>query len=280
MTNRLHIWPAGSERVSPVQVMAATIMWLYVLAALLAPLIAPYGEAEIVGEAFAPWSAQHWLGTDQLGRDFLSRLLYGLRNSLMLAVATTLLSFLVGGLTGLLAAAGGRIADTVLSRLVDVVMALPALIFALMLLTVFGTGTVQLILVIGLLDATRVFRIARALAMREAAMDYVEAARLRGESLVQIMIAEILPNVKAPLLAETGMRFSFVFLTVATLSFLGLGLQPPAADLGSMVRENATLITYGDFTPLIPAGLIALLAMAVNFLIDGWLEEEAAFHGS
>ncbi len=279
MTDRTHIRPAGSGRVSPVQVAAATVMWLYVLAALLAPLIAPYGEAEIVGEAFAPWSAQHWLGTDQLGRDFLSRLLYGLRNSLMLAVATTLLSFLVGGLAGLLAATGGRIADTVLSRLVDVVMALPALIFALMLLTVFGTGTVQLILVIGLLDATRVFRIARALAMREAAMDYVEAARLRGESLARIMIAEILPNVKAPLLAETGMRFSFVFLTVATLSFLGLGLQPPAADLGSMVRENATLITYGDFTPLIPAGLIALLAMAVNFLIDGWLEEEAAIHG-
>ncbi len=280
MTNRTHIWPAGSGSSSPVQVMAATIMWLYVLTALLAPLIAPYGEAEIVGEAFAPWSAQHWLGTDQLGRDFLSRLLYGLRNSLMLAVATTLLSFLVGGLSGLLAAAGGRIADTILSRLVDVVMALPALIFALMLLTVFGTGAMQLILVIGLLDATRVFRIARALAMREAAMDYVEAARLRGESLRRIMIAEILPNVKAPLMAEAGMRFSFVFLTVATLSFLGLGLQPPAADLGSMVRENATLITYGDFTPLIPAGLIALLAMAVNFLIDGWLEEEAAIHGS
>jgi len=278
MTERTHIRPAGAGRASPVQVAAATVMWLYVLAALLAPLIAPYGEAEIVGEAFAPWSAQHWLGTDQLGRDFLSRLLYGLRNSLMLAVTTTLLSFLVGGLAGLLAATGGRVTDTVLSRLVDVVMALPALIFALMLLTVFGTGGVQLVLVIGLLDATRVFRIARALAMREAAMDYVEAARLRGESLVRIMIVEILPNVKAPLLAEMGMRFSFVFLTVATLSFLGLGLQPPAADLGSMVRENATLITYGDFTPLIPAALIALLAMAVNFLIDGWLEEEVAPH--
>jgi len=278
MTERTHIRPAGAGRATPVQVAAATVVWLYVLAALLAPLIAPYGEAEIVGEAFAPWSAQHWLGTDQLGRDFLSRLLYGLRNSLMLAVTTTLLSFLVGGLAGLLAATGGRFTDTILSRLVDVVMALPALIFALMLLTVFGTGGVQLVLVIGLLDATRVFRIARALAMREAAMDYVEAARLRGESLVRIMIVEILPNVKAPLLAEMGMRFSFVFLTVATLSFLGLGLQPPAADLGSMVRENATLITYGDFTPLIPAALIALLAMAVNFLIDGWLEEEVAPH--
>ncbi len=279
MTGRAHISSRRSARISPVQVAAATVMWIYVLAALLTPLIAPYGEAEIVGEAFAPWSAQHWLGTDQLGRDFLSRLLYGLRNSLMLAVATTLLSFLAGGLTGLLAATGGRIMDTVLSRFVDVIMALPALIFALMLLTVFGTGTMQIILVIGLLDATRVFRIARALAMREAAMDYVEAARLRGESLARIMITEILPNVKGPLLAETGMRFSFVFLTVATLSFLGLGLQPPAADLGSMVRENATLITYGDFTPLIPAGLIALLAMAVNFLIDGRLEEtEGAAH--
>lgn len=261
---------AAGAPVEPLRVLAAFIVWLYVLTALFAPLLAPYGEAEITGEPFMPWSARHWLGTDQLGRDFLSRLIFGVRNSLGLAVAVTALSFLAGGFLGLLAAAGGRIIDQILSRLVDVLMALPALIFALMLLAISGTGAMQLIFVIAALDATRVFRLTRALAMREAALEYVEAARLRGENILWIMGREILPNMTGPLLAEMGMRFSFVFLTIATLSFLGLGLQPPAADLGSMVRENATLITYGDFTPLIPALAIAVLAMSVNFLIDGY----------
>jgi len=261
---------AAGAPVEPLRVLAAFIVWLYVLTALFAPLLAPYGEAEITGEPFMPWSARHWLGTDQLGRDFLSRLIFGVRNSLGLAVAVTALSFLTGGFLGLLAAAGGRIIDQFLSRLVDVLMALPALIFALMLLAISGTGAMQLIFVIAALDATRVFRLTRALAMREAALEYVEAARLRGENILWIMGREILPNMTGPLLAEMGMRFSFVFLTIATLSFLGLGLQPPAADLGSMVRENATLITYGDFTPLIPALAIAILAMSVNFLIDGY----------
>ncbi len=244
------------------------IVALYFLVALLAPLLAPYGEAEVTGAPYAPWSAEHWLGTDQLGRDFLSRLLFGLRNSLFLALITTLLSFLIGGSLGLLAAAGGRIVDTILSRLVDIIMALPALIFALMVLAIVGTGAVQLVLVIAVLDATRVFRLARALGQRETALEYVEAARLRGEGLAWILFREILPNVRATLLAEAGMRFAFVFLTIATLSFLGLGLQPPAADLGAMVRENAALIAYGDFTPLIPAAVIAGLAVAVNRLID------------
>ena len=261
---------AAGAPVEPLRVLAAFIVWLYVLTALFAPLLAPYGEAQITGEPFMPWSARHWLGTDQLGRDFLSRLIFGVRNSLGLAVAVTALSFLTGGFLGLLAAAGGRIIDQFLSRLVDVLMALPALIFALMLLAISGTGAMQLIFVIAALDATRVFRLTRALAMREAALEYVEAARLRGENILWIMGREILPNMTGPLLAEMGMRFSFVFLTIATLSFLGLGLQPPAADLGSMVRENATLITYGDFTPLIPALAIAILAMSVNFLIDGY----------
>jgi peptide/nickel transport system permease protein len=244
------------------------VVLVYFLVALLAPVLAPHGEAEVVGAPFSPWSAEHWLGTDQLGRDFLSRLIYGLRNSLTLAVITTLLSFLAGTGLGLLAAAGGRIADVILSRLVDVMMSLPALIFALMVLAVTGTGAVQLVLVIAALDSTRVFRLARALGQREATLEYVEAARLRGEGILWIVLREILPNIRTPLLAEAGMRFTFVFLTMATLSFLGLGLQPPAADLGAMVRENAALISYGDFTPLIPAAVIAGLAIAVNFLID------------
>ena len=241
------------------------------LVAWIASLLSGYDVVADVdpGRAGLPPGAAHWLGTDQLGRDFFSRLLFGLRNSLALALATTFVSALTGTAAGLLAAAAGRWVDMALSRLVDVIMAMPGLIFALMLLAVFGSGAVQLVLVIGLLDATRIFRICRALAMREAATDYVEAARLRGEGLAYVMTREILPNMKGPLLAEVGMRFSFVFLTIATLSFLGLGLPPPAADLGSLVRENASLLAYGDFTPLIPAAVVALLAMSVNVLLDG-----------
>jgi peptide/nickel transport system permease protein len=165
----------------------------------------------------------------------------------------------------------GRWMDQLLSRIVDVLMAIPQLIFALLLLTIFGTSIPVLIVVIAVLDSTRVFRLARAVGANVAVMDFVEAARLRGEGLAWITIREILPNITAPLSAEFGLRFCFVFLTIAALSFLGLGIQPPTADWGSMVRDNATLITYGDITPLLPAMAIALLTIGINFVVDWFL---------
>jgi peptide/nickel transport system permease protein len=150
-------------------------------------------------------------------------------------------------------------------------MAFPTLIFALLVLSVMGTDVPVLILVIALLDATRVFRISRAVAMDVAVLDFVEAARLRGEGLWWVMRHEILPNAAAPLVAEFGLRFCFVFLFIAALSFLGLGLQPPAADWGSMVRENAAAISWGIVTPLIPAAAIALLTVGVNLVADWFL---------
>jgi peptide/nickel transport system permease protein len=141
------------------------------------------------------------------------------------------------------------------------------------LLSIVGASVVNLILIIAVLDSTRVFRLSRAVAMNVAVMDYVEAARLQGEKLGWIMSREILPNILPPLAAEFGLRFCFVFLTVSALSFLGVGIQPPTADWGSMVRENATLITYGDITPLLPAGAIALLTVAVNFVVDWFLHK-------
>jgi peptide/nickel transport system permease protein len=152
-------------------------------------------------------------------------------------------------------------------------MAIPQLIFALVLLSIVGTSVVNLVLIIAVLDSTRVFRLSRAVAVNVAVMDFVEAARLQGEKLGWIMSREILPNILPPLVAEFGLRFCFVFLTVSALSFLGVGMQPPTADWGSMVRENATLITYGDITPLLPAGAIALLTVAVNFVVDWFLHK-------
>jgi peptide/nickel transport system permease protein len=153
---------------------------------------------------------------------------------------------------------------------VDVLMSIPSLIFALLILSIFGTSVPYLIATITVIDATRVFRLARATAMNVVVMDYVEVARVRGEKLDWVIRKEILPNITAPLLAEFGLRFCFVFLFISALSFLGLGLQPPSADWGSMVRDNASLITFEDITPLLPAGAIALLTVAVNFIVD-WL---------
>jgi peptide/nickel transport system permease protein len=249
------------------------VITIYLIFAILAPLLAPYGESEIMASAYEPWGADHPLGTDQLGRDMASRLIYGARNTIGIAVMTTGLSFTIGGVLGLLAAILGGWTDQLLARAVDILMAIPQLIFALMLLSIFGSSVTNLILIIAVLDSTRVFRLTRAVAMNVVVLDFVEAARLQGERLGWIMTREVLPNILPPLVAEFGLRFCFVFLTISALSFLGLGIQPPTADWGSMVRENATLINYGDVTPLLPAGAIALLTVAVNFVVDWFLHK-------
>ncbi|MXW86830.1 MAG: ABC transporter permease [Boseongicola sp. SB0667_bin_21] len=244
------------------------IILIYIVVAVFAPLVAPFPETEVVGTEYQPWDDVHLLGTDNLGRDMLSRLIFAARNTVGIAFITTALAFILGTMTGLLAASVGGWVDQVLSRTVDVLMAIPALIFALLLLTIVGTSIVNMILVIALIDSTRVFRLARAVAMNIVVMDYVEAARLRGEGLLRLNIREVLPNAMAPLVAEFGLRFCFVFLMISALSFLGLGIQPPTADWGSMVKDNATLISFGDITPLLPAGAIALLTVCVNFVVD------------
>jgi peptide/nickel transport system permease protein len=242
----------------------------YLFVALFAPVVAPYSETEILGGAYELWSEKYLLGTDNLGRDMLSRLIFGARNTIGIALAAVVIAFAIGGVTGMLSALLGGWYDTVISRIVDILMAIPSLVFALLILTILGTSITTLILVIAVLDSTRVYRITRAAAMNIAVMDFVEVARLRGEGLWWVIRKEILPNIMAPLLAEFGLRFCFVFLFIAALSFLGLGIQPPTADWGSMVRDNATLINYDDITPLLPAAAIAILTVAVNFVVD-WL---------
>jgi peptide/nickel transport system permease protein len=249
------------------------VIAFYVFVALFAPVLTPYGESEIVGSEFEEWGDKFVLGTDNLGRDMLTRLLFGARNTVGIAFVTTCLAFLIGGVAGILAAALSGWVDQVLSRVVDVLMAIPALIFSLLLLTIFGTSIPVLIVIIAVLDSTRVYRLARAVSLNVVVMDFVEAARLRGEGIGWITIREVLPNIMPPLVAEFGLRFCFVFLTIASLSFLGLGIQPPTADWGSMVRDNATLITYGDVTPLLPAAAIALLTVGVNFVVDWFLHK-------
>ncbi|MDY0874159.1 ABC transporter permease [Dongia rigui] len=250
------------------------VVTIYILLAVFAPLLAPFKEAEVLADAFLPWEAPYYLGTDQLGRDMLTRMIFAARNSMGIAFAATLLAFFSGGLLGILSALLKGWFDQIISRIVDAVMAIPSLIFALMVLSIFKQPTAtNIILVIGIVDATRVFRLTRAVAMNVVALDFVEAAKLRGEKISWVVFREIVPNIMPPLVTEFGLRYCFVFLTISALSFLGLGLQPPTADWGLMVRENATLITYGDITPLLPAGAIALLTVAINFIVDWFLNK-------
>jgi peptide/nickel transport system permease protein len=198
----------------------------------------------------------------------LSRLLYGAQRTVLLALLITSISFTVGGLLGVAAAVLGGWVDQALGRSIDVVMAFPTLILSLVVLTITGSSIPALVGVVALLDSTRVFRLTRAVARDIAVMDYVEAARLRGERLWWVMRFEILPNAVSPLVAEFGLRFCFATLFISSLSFLGLGLQPPQADWGGMVRDNANAISFGLLVPLYPAIALAVLTIGVNLLVD------------
>lgn len=242
----------------------------FVFAAVFAPWVAPYGEGQIVGSLWQPSSVEHWLGTDNLGRDLLSRMIYGARTTLFIAALATALSFTMGSILGFTAAVVGGWIDQVMSRLVDLLMSIPTLIFALVVLSVLPANTLTLILVMGVLDSTRVYRLARAVAVDINVMDFVEAAKLRGEGRGWIIFREILPNALSPLVAELGLRFIFAVLFLSALSFLGLGVQPPEADWGGMVKENKEGIVFGIPAALIPAAAIALLAISVNLVAD-WI---------
>ncbi len=251
------------------------IIVLSLLVAVFAPLLAPYGQSESVAEVWLPPGGDYLLGTDQLGRDMFSRLIYGARNSITIAFTTTLIAFFLGSFLGLTAAVTGGWLDNLLSRIVDIFMAFPTLILALMILSVLGTSIPVLIVVVAVLDSTRVFRLARALAMDIAIMEYVDAARLRGENTLYIVRREILPNALPGLIAEFGLRFCFIFLFISSLSFLGLGIQPPTADWGSMVRENSGAINFGIMTPIYPAATIAVITISINMVVDWFLHRSA-----
>jgi peptide/nickel transport system permease protein len=273
------------------------VIIIYAFVAIFAGVLAPYGQEEILGAAnVVPGgnpamggNPDFPLGTDQIGRDILSRLIYGAQNTVGIAFATTCLAFLIGSSLGFLAATLQGWFDQLISRGVDVLMAIPSLIFALLLMTIAaawagsekGMLTFYMVIIIAVIDSTRVYRLARAVGLNIVVMDYIEAAKLRGEGLGYLIFREILPNATAPLLAEFGLRFCFVFLTIASLSFLGVGIQPPLADWGTMVRDLAQFINFAAFAPqvasapLLAAGAIALLTVAVNFVVDWMLHKSS-----
>jgi peptide/nickel transport system permease protein len=252
---------------------------LAVFCALFAPFIAPYGEREIVGSVWEPMGGTYLLGTDNLGRDLLSRMIYGTRTTLTVALAATVISFSLGIFLSFTAAVSRGVIDQTLSRFNDLMMSIPTLIFALVVLAVLPQNLFVLILVMAVLDSTRVYRLGRAVALDVAVMEFVEAAKLRGEGTMWIIFREILPNTLSPLLAEFGLRFAFSILFLSTLSFLGLGIQPPAADWGGMVKDNKDGIIFGISAALVPGTAIAALAVSVNLVVDWLLGRTSSLKG-
>ena len=255
------------------------ILFLLIVAVvgMFAPWVAPYGEGVILtNESFEGPSAAMWLGSDYLGRDVLSRLIFGVRVTLYLALIVTLLSFTVGVTLGFLAAAFGGRVDMLMSRMNDAMLSFPALMLALIVINSLGSSFPVLIVTIAFIDMTRVFRVSRALATDIMVMDYVEAAVVRGEGKGWIIWNEALPNALTPLAAEFGIRFTYAILFVSALSFLGLGVQPPQSDLGVMVKENMQALLYGAYTTLYPALGIAAIAVSMNIFVDWLLQRSSA----
>jgi len=257
------------RRINPVALLSAAVLLFWLIAALIGPSLMSQGGSSMGESAvFAPISAAHWFGTDFLGRDVLARVVQGTRYTVGVALSATLLASGLGTLLALLAAASGRWLDAVLSRAIDTLTSVPGKMFALIMVAAFGSSMPTLILTAAIIYLPGAYRIARSLAVNIDAMDYVTVARTRGEGRLYIMLHEILPNIVGPMLADLGLRFVYVVLLLASLSFLGLGVQPPAADWGSLVRENIGALPLGSAAIIMPALAIASLTIAVNLLID------------
>jgi len=243
------------------------IFW--VATAVFGPFLAPYEVGAIVApDVFEGFSASHLLGSDYLGRDVLSRVLSGARYTVGLALAAAVLASVTGTALALFAAVSGRWIDEALSRVMDAFISIPSKVLALVMVAAFGSSIPLLLLIAAVTYVPGAYRIARSMAVNLNEMDYVQAARARGEGRFYLARTEILPNMIHPMLADFGLRFVFVVLLLSGLSFLGLGVQPPNADLGSLVRENTSGLGDGALAVLMPALAIATLTIGVNLLID------------
>ncbi len=249
-----------------------------VVVAIAAPLFAPYSPYSVVGAPYLEPTSEYLLGTDSIGRDLLSRTIYGLRYTLGISMVVTILACAVGAVLAIIAAVRQGWVDAVIGRSVDTIMAIPQIIFALIVLAAAGISITTLICTMIILEGTLFYRILRASAGDIAAMDYIEVARLRGEKLPWYVFREILPNLAPTLIAEFGIRFAFASLFISALSFLGVGIQPPDADLGGLVRENALAVSIGRLAPLVPAFFIAVIAVSTNGIVD-WFVRKYSVRG-
>jgi peptide/nickel transport system permease protein len=261
-------WRGRLAHFGPTGWLGLAVIVFWAGAAIFGPaLLSQRGDAG-GGAVFAPASAAHWLGTDYLGRDMLARVIEGARYTVGVAFAATLLASGTGTLLALLAAASGRWIDGAMSRALDTLTAIPSKMFALLIVAGFGSSVPILVVTAAVIYVPGAYRIARSLAVNINALDYVTVARARGEGTGYVMLQEILPNITGPMLADFGLRFVYVVLLLASLSFLGLGVQPPEADWGSLVRENIETLASGGAAVIAPSAAIASLTIAVNLVID------------
>jgi peptide/nickel transport system permease protein len=254
----------------PATLAGFAIFGFFLLLALIGPLVAPYKYSDqSLQERLLPPSARHPLGTDQFGRDVFSRVIVGSRDVYVVAGSGTFLAILIGSTLGLVSGYFGRVVDEILMRLVDVLLAMPPLLLAMLILFSLGPSRLNVILIVGFLYVPMVSRVVRSVVLDLKTRQFVEAARLRGENSLYIMFREILPNVLPPLAVEASMRFSYAIFLVASLGFLGLGVQPPSPDWGLMVAEARNWFTQAQWPLLAPAGAIALLVVGIGFMSDG-----------
>jgi peptide/nickel transport system permease protein len=253
----------------PSGIVGLLVLAFWLLAALFGPAILSRELAgSAAGEVFGPMSSLHWLGTDYLGRDMLVRVIDGARSTVVVALIATVLASGIGTTLALFAVASNPAVDATLSRVLDTFTAIPSKMFALIIVAGFGSSVAVLIATAAVIYIPGAFRIARSLAVNINALDYVTVARARGEGTPYIMLREILPNIIGPMLSDLGLRFVYVVLLLAGLSFLGLGIQPPAADWGSLVRENIGALPEAGASVIVPALAIASLTISVNLVID------------
>lgn len=246
------------------------IVIFFLLMAILGPFLVPYKFSDQnLSERLQPPSISHWFGTDQLGRDIFSRIIVGSRDVYLVAGLGSLMATLSGLSIGLLSGYFGGIFDEIMMRLMDVLLSIPPILLAMVILATVGPSRTNVLFVVGFLYIPTVSRVVRSVVLDIKTREFVEHARLRGETVTYILFKEILPNVLPPLAVEASMRFSYAIFLVASLGFLGLGVQPPAPDWGLMVGEARTWFEIAQWILLFPAGAIALLVIGVAFLSDG-----------
>ena len=263
---------------SPTIIAGALIVLFWIVCALFGRGVVPYDPyATDILNTLVPPSAAHWFGTDQLGRDVFSRVIVGARDILVVAPLATALGVAGGVILGLVTGYFPGLVDNGLSRLIDAFLALPLVIIALLALTALGASTATVVVVIGIIFAPLIARTVRAAVLAQSGLDYVAAARLRNETSVYILFVEILPNIVPPILVETTVRLGYAIFTVATLSFIGFGIQPPSADWGLAISENYGLISSGVWwSVLFNVLAIASLVVGVNLVADGVQEALAS----
>jgi peptide/nickel transport system permease protein len=252
-------------------ILGAAIILFWISCALFGAYVVPFDPyADDLLNTLQPPSGEHWFGTDQLGRDVFSRVIVGARDILTIAPVATLLGTATGTTLGLITGYFRGFVDDALSRIIEAVLALPLVIVALLALVALGTSNLTVILVIGFAFTPVIARTVRSAVLSERQLDYVAAARLRNENAFHILFIEILPNVVSPILVEATIRLGFAIFTVATLSFIGFGIQPPSADWGLGISENYGLIPGGFWwTVLFDAFAIVSLVVGVNLFADG-----------